>query len=126
MVKYTLDDTTGLVDCTHWKLRNKKVYNGEAGVVKGGNVPKGMSMTVAGDLVPSFTMLEGADAGDAALSSSSSAPAPMFAPESKTFQLGDIVRVRGNFTKCLNTICSVTYALASVRSAEYRQGAPCA
>lgn len=103
MIKYTLDDSTGLVDCTHWKMRNNQNrWTGTSHTsAHDGAVPSGMSLTTSGDLVPSYTMLEAAASGSVSTSSASSSSdtAPHVSLKSNAFKLGDIVRVRGKLRK---------------------------
>ena len=95
MVKYTLDDSTGLVDCTYWKSRNQSSFMARK---TGPNISMGMSVITGGDVVPSFTMLDGA-AADVAAGTSLLSSLPLVLTRDKIFQLGDTVRVRGKLHK---------------------------
>ena len=95
LIKYTLDDTTGLVDCTQWKARRRRF---ESKNNAHGTVANGMAVSMGGDLVPSFTLPHNDGAGSisypvASLPFSS----PVFSQ--RAFQLGDMVRVRGKLHK---------------------------
>ena len=112
MTKFTLDDGTGLVDCTKWNQRGIATVpvhqTSDGGIGSSGNAPPTTLYAIMAEADRATRLRLGRSSPSSTSSSSLSrssadetavATSTLYVPTASPFQLGDTVRVRGKFRK---------------------------